>query len=189
MVQGLAFLSKKGFNPQNNDNRKRVWEAQQASKNELERARKREAELKRERENEELEESIKGKIGGQQAQLRFMYDAPPGMAKTDDPTDATIKEDKKPSARDATTNDGPASSSLSRLAQASAGDDAAAAAFRQMLAASVQNQDDQVAGGVDGEQSANAAQESSFGFAPVLKGSSVDAMAQFEKGPAGGAAR
>ncbi|KAL3934700.1 MAG: hypothetical protein SGARI_003274, partial [Bacillariaceae sp.] len=185
MVQGLAFLSKKGFNPQNNDNRKRVWEAQQASKNELERARKRETELRRERENAELEESLKGEIGGQQAQLRFMYDAPPGMTKTND---EITDDDKKPAAK--ATNSGNDPSSLSRLAQASAGDDAAAAAFRQMLAATAQNQTDEGhGGGADGgQESANAA-EQSFGFAPVLQGSSVDAMSQIEKGkrPAGGA--
>eukprot|EP00536_Pseudo-nitzschia_multiseries_P002073 jgi/Psemu1/322386/estExt_fgenesh1_pg.C_270046 len=77
MVQGMAFLSKKGFNPHNNANRKQVWEAQQNSKLEAERIRKRREQLKREQEDEELELAKRGAIGGSLAQLRFMYDAPP----------------------------------------------------------------------------------------------------------------
>ena len=79
MVAGLKFLSKKGFNPQNNSNRKRVWEAQQHSKQEKERLRQRQEQLNREQEEQELERVTRGEIGGSQAQLRFMYDAPPGM--------------------------------------------------------------------------------------------------------------
>jgi hypothetical protein len=185
MVQGLAFLSKKGFNPQNNDNRKRVWEAQQASKQEQERVRKREAQLKREKEEEELEESLKGRLGGQQAQLRFMYDAPPGLKKTSNDDDATAEGDgdKKHSAKTKESDD---PSHLNRLAQADTGDDAAAAAFRQMLAGSVQNQNDQAGGVFDGENNTTPA-EKAFKFAPVLQGSSVDAISQTGKGGAGGA--
>ena len=82
MVQGMAFLSKKGFNPHNNTNRKQVWEAEYNSNREKERIVQRQKQLKKEQEDEDLEVVMKGKIGGSQAQLRFMYDAPPGMSGT-----------------------------------------------------------------------------------------------------------
>jgi hypothetical protein len=82
MVQGMAFLSKKGFNPHNNVNRKVVWEAQDNEKREKDRIRQRQAQLKKEEEDEDLERVMKGEIGGSQAQLRFMYDAPPGLETT-----------------------------------------------------------------------------------------------------------
>ncbi|KAL3909240.1 MAG: hypothetical protein SGARI_002700, partial [Bacillariaceae sp.] len=204
MVQGLAFLSKKNFNPQNTQNRKRVWEAQESSRQEAARLKKRRDELAREKEDEQLQNSLKGSIGGCQAQLRFMYDAPPGMSNNNnnnnDDDAADEDGDKKPPAQSMATStttttvtDEP--SSLSRLTQASTGDDSQAAAFRQMLAAaSAQSQDgnDDSPAYVDQPDSSNNAfAEPSFKFAPVLQGSSVDAMPQGgndkSKGNKGGA--
>jgi N-terminal domain of CBF1 interacting co-repressor CIR len=162
MVQGLAFLSKKGFNPQNQSNQKRVWEAEQAAKNEKERLRKRQEQLQREQEEEELERVTKGDIGGSQAQLRFMYDAPPGLNKDNKQEDK--QDDKKPAA--AVSNESASSSTLDQLARANTGDDAAAEAFRRMLASSVQNENDGKDHDDDDEGQNDA--EPSFRFAPVL---------------------
>jgi len=173
MVQGMAFLSKKGFNPQNQSNRKQVWEAQQASKQEKERLRKRQEQLKREQEEEELQRVTRGDIGGSQAQLRFMYDAPPGMnQKKDEDGNNDSDHDKKPAA----TLNGGAPSSLEQLTQVKAGDDAAAAAFRRMLAASVENPN---ATGADGHVGGSNSNEdkSSFKFTPMLQGSTVETVA------------
>jgi CBF1 interacting corepressor len=170
MVQGLAFLSKKGFNPQNQDNRKRVWEAQQASKQEKERLRNRQKQLKREKEEEELERVTKGEIGGSQAQLRFMYDAPPGMNK-ESKTDKVLEE-RKSLAFSANRNQD-TSASIENLTQANSGDDAAAASFRRMLAASVQNT---VSSQVDNNEQGSNDSEPSFKFAPVLQGTTVEAQ-------------
>ena len=74
MVQGLKFLSKKGFNPQNRVNRTKVWQREQENKQEQTRIKKREEELEREREDEEL-----AIARGDTPRLRFMYEQPPGM--------------------------------------------------------------------------------------------------------------
>ena len=126
MVQGLAFLSKKGFNPQNQSNRKQVWEAQHTSKQEQERIKQRREQLRRERDEEELARARHGETGGSQAQLRFMYDVPPGM-KTDknNPQQELQQQDES---KNTTNMD-------STVTQIQPGDDAAAAAFRRMLAA------------------------------------------------------
>jgi CBF1 interacting corepressor len=152
MVQGMAFLSKKGFNPQNNSNRKRVWEAQQHSKQEKERLRQRQEQLSREQEEQELERVTKGEIGGSQAQLRFMYDAPPGLNKAkgnnrgEETYDDEVGENRK-------SHSGPCESStaaaisMDHLTQIKPGDDDAAIAFRRMLAASVVKESNDDRGG------------------------------------------
>ena len=76
MVAGLKFLSKKGFNPQNLSNQKRVWEREQQEKQEARRIKERANQLEREREEEEL-----AKARGDQPRLGFLYDAPPGLEK------------------------------------------------------------------------------------------------------------
>ncbi|CAJ1953384.1 unnamed protein product [Cylindrotheca closterium] len=159
MVQGLKFLSKKGFNPQNQTNRKQVWEAQQASKLEQERIRRREDELKREREDEEICQIQHG--DGSQAQLRFMYDAPPGLEKTKQ----EIEEDQK-------SENNKSNSQSKDVTQSQPGDDAAAAAFRRMLASSVggslATNEEEV------EDDCEPNEESSLKFTPVLQGSKMD---------------
>jgi len=160
MVQGLAFLSKKNFNPHNNSNRKLVWEAQEKSRREKERIQRRELDLKKEQEDEDLERGRKGDIGGSQAQLRFMYDLPPGMENNNGSDggygtnnnsyinininsngngngngNINIKDikngDKKQQHQ--------AGSSLAQLAQVRTGDDAATLEFRRMLSAVSKN--------------------------------------------------
>jgi hypothetical protein len=172
MVQGLKFLSKKGFNPQNKANRKQVWEAQQASKHEEQRIRQRQEQLKREQEEEELQRVTKGEIGGSQAQLRFMYDAPPGMNDDNKDKKGSVNDDyvhdhvKKPPAGSSS------SSSLNDLIQAKPGDDAAAVAFRQMLASSVQIQPTDGNSTNDSVRDQQQQQQPSsfFGFGPMLQG-------------------
>ena len=161
MVQGMAFLSKKGFNPHNQVNRKNVWEAQQASKQEKERIRQRQEQLRREREDEELCAARHGGDGSQ-AQLRFMYDAPPGMA------------DKK------TEGEAKPTESSSDVTQIQPGDDAAAAAFRRMLAKASQGEPDNKE---EDEEEFNAnAEEAKLSFGPVLQGSTLDANEQQQPG-------
>ena len=140
----MAFLSKKGFNPQNQVNRKQVWEAQQQSKLEKEQIRQCEEQLKREREDEELC-AARHNGDGSQAQLRFMYDAPPGLKKDQE---TQYEEEKKNQTDQSTVKD---------LSQVQPGDDTAAAAFRQMLAASSTTADpadpNSVQNGSEGENS------------------------------------
>lgn len=164
MVQGMAFLSKKGFNPQNQVNRKQVWEAQQQSKLDKERIRQREEQLRREREDEELC-AARHNGDGSQAQLRFMYDAPPGLKKVVDASNHHDEEEKKVKTDKSTVKD---------LSQVQPGDDAAAAAFRRMLAASStsRNPADPISeqSGCQGDDS----EEQPLRFAPVLQGSTLD---------------
>jgi CBF1 interacting corepressor len=155
MVQGLKFLSKKSFNPQNQVNQKSVWEREHASKNEQERARKRDEQLRREREDEELARAREGERGGSQAQLRFMYDAPPGLTKQQ-------KEQQEQTNNDAAK---PPASARS-LTQIQPGDDAAAAAFRRMLAGQSMAEE---------ETTKNEEQEDTkLSFGPVLQGSDME---------------
>lgn len=155
MVQGLAFLSKKNFNPHNNSNRKLVWEAQEKSRREKERIQRRELDLKKEQEDEDLERVRKGDIGGSQAQLRFMYDLPPGMDNNGSDegygtnnnsyinSNSNGNSDSNSNTKDVKNGDKQqqhqAGSSLAQLAQVKAGDDAATVEFRRMLSAVSKN--------------------------------------------------
>jgi len=169
MVQGMAFLSKKGFNPQNNTNRKQVWEAQQNREQEKERLRKRQEQLNREKEDQELEIATKGAIGGSQAQLRFMYDAPPGMQKKE-----ADESNRKSSERAAGGNTG-----VDDLSKIKPGDDAAAIAFRQMLAAAAASKGNQ-----DNDEPVNdnpSDANNTFKFTPSLQGSMVEADSRYNQ--------
>ncbi len=174
MVQGMAFLSKKGFNPQNNANRKQVWEAQQNSKLESERLRKRQEQLQREKEDAELELATRGEIGGSQAQLRFMYDAPPGLEKKsgDDPAEGTANSHRGRASNTTTADD---------LSRVKPGDDAAAVAFRQMLAAAAASSGDNnmASQSSSGNEDPGDANKSSFKFTPSLQGSMVEADSRY----------
>mmetsp|Transcript_4585 Transcript_4585/g.11799 ORF Transcript_4585/g.11799 Transcript_4585/m.11799 type:complete len:489 (+) Transcript_4585:130-1596(+) len=174
MVQGMAFLSKKGFNPQNNTNRKQVWEAQQRSIREKERLRKRQAQLKREQEDEELELASKGVMGASQAQLRFMYDAPPGMEKRNENAHLDENGNGK-NANDVNNAKFDSENDLNNIALVKPGDDAAAVAFRQMFAAAASNTGQTTKNG-GGETSAeDQATSKTFKFTPSLQGSTVEA--------------
>lgn len=147
MGGGLAFLSKKFFNPANLNNQRRVWEAEQRAEKEAKAAKERAEQLKRERDDEELAKARGGKTGGDRAVLSFMYAVPPGMADEkkrggngDDDEDAfglhvSESDDRKPAAAAAAAAAAGANASASGdITQRQPGDDDAAAAFRAMLA-------------------------------------------------------
>ncbi|EJK74587.1 hypothetical protein THAOC_03726 [Thalassiosira oceanica] len=75
MGGGLAFLTKKSFNPANWSNQRQVWEAKQNAASEQRRVAEREAQLKREREEEDLARAIGGNSEGGRKQLAFKYEA------------------------------------------------------------------------------------------------------------------
>lgn len=113
MVQGLKFLSKKSFHPQNHSNQKRVWEREQQTKQEQNRIREREAQLRREREDEELAKSRGDN------KLQFLYKPPPGLETSEQPASNTSLQ---------------AAAASSDVWERQPGDDDAAAAFRRLLA-------------------------------------------------------
>jgi hypothetical protein len=158
MVQGLKFLSKKQFNPQNRDNRTRVFEAELGEKHEKERIRRRQEELKRERDDEEIYRA-RGDLS--QAQLKFMYNAPPGM------------ENPKESAQEKVVSGNRHSSSSSNVTEIQPGDDAAAAAFRQMLAASAKAQQISTS---EAEVDTGDNTESNLKYGAVMQGTTMDPM-------------
>ena len=126
MVAGLAFLSKKSFNPKNLSNQKTVWEAREQKKQEEKRIAERETQLKREREDEELARARHGDTGGEKVSLSFMYAAPPGLGEGS----AKSNDNNLPVATD-------------NLLERQPGDDDAAAAFRAMLAGIATSQEEQ----------------------------------------------
>lgn len=159
MVQGLKFLSKKSFNPQNLSNQKRTWEREQEQKREEARLRERERQLVIERDHEELARSRDGASGGQKASLRFMYDQPSSL-------DAKKKDDELEGIHDdSTKSNGDEVESYRK-----AGDDDAAAAFRRMLA------------GVHEEQQENDSETvNDLGSSLIISGSTAEANATEQK--------
>lgn len=143
MVQGIAFLSKKNFNPANNSNQKRVWEAEQRKKEEEKRIRERQEQLKREREDEELALSRFGGPNGNssggrhhtQGTLRFMYDVPPGFSREKVEKTEQDCEQQNAHGKDVVST---SNSALAEndIAQRRPGDDDAAARFRLLFASS-----------------------------------------------------
>ena len=103
MVAGLKFLSKKGFNPQNLSNQKRVWEAQKVKEEDTKKVAERERQLQRERDDEEL-----ARARGETPRLGFLYAVPPGMQPKESSTQQQhqepqlpadeVEEDRKPAA-------------------------------------------------------------------------------------------
>ncbi|GFH45664.1 hypothetical protein CTEN210_02138 [Chaetoceros tenuissimus] len=158
MVQGLKFLSKKSFNPQNLSNQKRTWEREQEQKREEARLRERERQLVIERDHEELARSRDGTSGGQKASLRFMYDQPSSL-------DAKKKDDELEGINDSTKSNGDEVESFRK-----AGDDDAAAAFRRMLA------------GVHEEQEEKESETANdLGSSLIISGSTAEANATEQK--------
>lgn len=165
MVAGLKFLSKKGFNPQNLQNQKRVWEREQEKNTEERRIKEREDQLRRERDDEEL-----ARARGDSLKVNFMYKPPPGLEAT------TGKRTSGDKAVLGVSTAG--SSSKAAITHAQPGDDEATAAFRAMLAAASapateddSNSEKQDASGVIVRGTAPGA------FGTVLQGSSYDKMA------------
>lgn len=167
MVAGLKFLSKKGFNPQNMTNQKRVYEARQSKKQEDQKLRDRNEQLKREREDEEL-----ARARGDHVRLNFVYEPPPGMEAAAAKGDSAVAEDVK-----SMPDTKPVGSSVSGsskehdITEIQPGDDPAAIAFRKMLAAAsageVDNSDDEA----DANQQSTA---KGIVFGAVMQGSSVE---------------
>ena len=128
MGGGLAFLTKKSFNPANWANQRQVWEAKQNAASEQRRVTEREAQLKREREEEDLARAIGGTSEGGRKQLAFMYEAGKISGLERKPADDAgddLATAKNPEGK--TGND-------SNIFERQPGDDDAAAAFRLMLA-------------------------------------------------------
>ena len=121
MGGGLAFLTKKSFNPANWSNQRQVWEARQKAAQEQRRVSEREAQLKREREEEEMARLVGEEEGGRK-QLGFMYDGGrvPGL-KREKEVEAESDSNVKVAGSES-------------LYERQPGDDDAAAAFRAMLA-------------------------------------------------------
>jgi len=129
MGGGLAFLTKKSFNPANWRNQREVWEARQNAETEKRRISERDAQLKREREEEDLARVVGGEEGGGRKALSFMYDAGkvPGLERkkgADDNDEEDYNNNGKQNKQDGETS----------LYERQLGDDDAAAAFRAMLA-------------------------------------------------------
>ncbi|KAL7479990.1 hypothetical protein ACHAW6_005708 [Cyclotella cf. meneghiniana] len=128
MGGGLAFLTKKSFNPANWSNQRQVWEARQKHAAEQRRISEREAQLKREREEEDMARLMGGEQEGGRKALGFMYEGGriPGLKREDGG-----KADNECGNRSFVGGEGGASASLY---ERQPGDDEAAAAFRAMLA-------------------------------------------------------
>lgn len=127
MGGGLAFLTKKSFNPANWSNQRQVWEARQKHASEQRRITEREAQLKREREEEEMARMVGGEEEGGRKALGFMYEGGriPGLQK---------EERKDDDDEHVTHSAGVAATASDSLYARQPGDDDAAAAFRAMLA-------------------------------------------------------
>ena len=165
MVAGLKFLSKKGFNPQNLSNQKRVWEREQAAANEERQRKEREAQLRRERDDEEL-----ARARGDTPKLNFLYEPPPGLEGS---SDGKRSAEKQPSSSE-TSSAAPSAD----LATRQPGDDDAAAAFRAMLAGGAAPEEGTAAETEDTKPSAAVVRGTMPGaFGTVLQGSSYDQTA------------
>ncbi|KAL3791901.1 hypothetical protein HJC23_010761 [Cyclotella cryptica] len=128
MGGGLAFLTKKSFNPANWSNQRQVWEARQKHAAEQRRISEREAQLKREREEEDMARLMGGEQEGGRKALGFMYEGGriPGLKRDDGK-----KVENEFGSESIVGGEGGKSASLY---ERQPGDDDAAAAFRAMLA-------------------------------------------------------
>lgn len=167
MVQGLKFLSKKGFHPQNRSNQKRVWEAQQEDKVHEQRVREREAQLQRERDDEELAQAR-----GDAPKLRFLYEPPPGLAGGQSLVQGKEREDQ-PSR--SSWGGGQNDSTTQSLTERQPGDDDAAAAFRRMLAGFQADAQDTIDNNNDRKTGSRF--ETAAFASTVLQGSTIDPKA------------
>lgn len=162
MVAGLKFLSKKGFNPQNLTNQKRVWVREQETKLEADRIRERQQQLQRERDDEEL-----ALARGDTPRLKFMYDVPTH-------TDAADKEQSEETKHISIDGTSKSPTGLSTMRQP--GDDDAAAEFRRMLAAAATGGNDESNDCKAVEEYAEGANYRNTAFSTILHGSSAERM-------------
>mmetsp|Transcript_39429 Transcript_39429/g.82443 ORF Transcript_39429/g.82443 Transcript_39429/m.82443 type:complete len:467 (-) Transcript_39429:132-1532(-) len=144
MGGGLAFLTKKSFNPANWSNQRQVWEARQNHETEKRRIAERESQLKREREEEDLARVVGGEVDGGRKALGFMYDAGkvPGLDRRNNNGDNDNGEGSicfgKSSGDDEDKQERGGGDNTASLFERQPGDDDAAAAFRAMLAMPVE---------------------------------------------------
>ena len=156
MGGGLAFLTKKSFNPANWTNQKQVWEARQKETIEKRRLAERDAQLKREREEEELARAIGGEEGGARKALSFMYDGGkvPGLERdrgaggNDDRGEGFEGGEGEGWRNRGKDNEDETEKKMVEIEQQSLyerqpGDDDAAAAFREMLARGTTGDEDE----------------------------------------------
>ena len=156
MGGGLAFLTKKSFNPANWTNQKQVWEARQKETIEKRRLAERDAQLKREREEEELARAIGGQEGGGRKALSFMYDGGkvPGLERrkggggNDDRGEGFEGGEgegwrNRGKDNEDTTEKKMVEIERQSLYERQPGDDDAAAAFREMLARGTTGDEDE----------------------------------------------
>jgi hypothetical protein len=183
MVAGLAFLSKKGFNPRNGYNRKKVWEREQAVVNEEKRRKQREEELRRERDEEDI-----SKARGEIPKLNFLYKPPPGLEGSSESNKHVKKEanstDQELEKDDDDGGGGGDSKhnqhmNINNLTMRQPGDDDAAAAFRAILAGVATDDEDGGTGTGTLHEKPGAVIRGTMpgAFGTVLQGSSLDKMA------------
>ena len=146
MGGGLAFLTKKSFNPANWSNQRQVWEARQNQETENRRIAERDSQLKREREEEELARVVGGEEGGGRKALGFMYDAGkvPGL---DRKNGSNNEDDEEYSYGNSNNHHKEGDGGDKKVVESSIferqpGDDDATAAFRAMLARGTTHNDD-----------------------------------------------
>ena len=108
-----------------------------------------------------------------------MYDAPPGMQSTKQNDEDGVEAAMRPSAEstEALSRNGAGNGAIDEVTKVRSGDDAAAAAFRQMLAAHTSGAGN---GEYDGARNDGAA-DSKLSFAPVLQGSTAERMMGADK--------
>ncbi len=167
MGGGLAFLTKKSFNPANISNQKNVWEAKQRKDIEAAKNKERQLQLQRERDHEELERARGGDGQGDRAALRFMYEVPPGLesskAEDDQDDENDVMNTKKASTDESKDNSDVIGADFLRRQD---GDDEAAAMFRQIFSASADAMPDHQ------EEDNKATAE--YGTSVVLSGSTLE---------------
>ena len=134
MGGGLAFLTKKSFNPANWSNQRQVWEARQKNESEKRAFAERQAQLTRERDEEELARAVGGEVDGGRKALGFMYEGGkiPGLERKKDTADDFVCGKEVLGVGEGESKRGEAGEVS--IFERQAGDDDAAAAFRAMLA-------------------------------------------------------
>jgi CBF1 interacting corepressor len=127
MVAGMKFLSKKGFNPTNQGNRKKVWEREQEEKQEEQRYLERQKQLQKEKDDEELALS-RGDI----PRVQFLYNDPTTQQQQQEQK-GIIHPVESINTNSVHCNQATNDNSITSFGQRQPGDDDAAAAFRQMI--------------------------------------------------------
>lgn len=162
MVAGLKFLSKKGFNPTNHSNQKKVWEREQEDKNQTQRIVERQKQLQREKDDEDLAIS-RGDI----PRVQFLYN---------DPTQHQQKHQRQ-NMKHQSESEPVGGNNIPSIVHRQPGDDDAAAVFRQMMwmAESASHEDPNIIS-TNTDLSTNSDNIRHPKMGTVLQGSSVDRL-------------